>query len=62
MIKIIEHFVSGETKIMGYDHPPYSHNGCGAPDEIVNAVQTGFGFNVTDIDCRQIEWRDETIC
>lgn len=58
MIKIVEHDISGETKIMGFDHMPYSSNSCGAPEEIAQAVFAGFAINVPDFDLRTTEWRD----
>lgn len=61
MIKIVEHEVSGETKVMGFDHQPYSSNSCGAPKEVADAVFAGFAFNVTDFDLRNIEWRNSLV-
>lgn len=58
MIKVVEHDVSGETKVMGFDHQPYSSNPCGAPEEIANAVFAGLAMNVPDFDLRNTEWRD----
>lgn len=56
MIKKIQHEVSVETLVMAYDHQPYSSNTAGIPVEVADAVRTGFGFNIFDLDCRQMEW------
>lgn len=60
-VRIIEHRDTGETRVMGYDHPPYSHNPCGAPDAVVLAVRGGFGLTVPEFDMRTFEWQDETL-
>jgi hypothetical protein len=59
-VKVIDHNETGRTLVFGFDHPQYSHNPCGAPDEIVNAVYAGFGKTVPEFDFRTFEWRDET--
>jgi hypothetical protein len=57
-IKIIQHETSVETRVMGYDHMPYSVNPNGAPAAIEHAVRTGFAFNITDFDLRTTEWSE----
>lgn len=61
MIKIVQHETSVETRVMGFDHQPYSTNPCGAPAAIEQAVRTGFGFNVTDFDLRNTEWESNHV-
>lgn len=60
LVKIIDHHETGRTLVFGFDHPPFSRNSCGAPDEIVNAAYAGFGKNVPEFDFRTFEWKDET--
>lgn len=56
MIKIVEHNESGETRVMGFDHLPFSFNRCSAPEEVADAVKQGFGLNVPDLDVRDVDW------
>lgn len=60
-IKIVQHETSVETRVMGYDHSPFSSNGCGAPDDVTDAVFAGFGLNVFDFDLRDTEWEDSRV-
>jgi hypothetical protein len=55
-VKIIQHETSVETRIMAYDHAPYSRNMTGVPEDIVVAVKQGFAKNIPEFDCRQTEW------
>lgn len=62
MIKIVEHETSVETKVMAFDHDPYSTNTTGVPAEIADAARAGFALYLSDIDCRAIEWRELEKC
>jgi hypothetical protein len=59
---MIHRFDNAEATVtvMGFDHMPYSSNPSGAPDEIVAAVKAGFGKNIDDFDCRDVEWIEPT--
>lgn len=57
-IKIVQHFTSVETRVMGYDHQPFSSNGYGAPQDMTDAVFAGFAMNIFDFDLRDTEWED----
>ena len=59
MIKIIQHTTSVETRILAFDHDPYSANTMNVPDEIVDAQKTGLGLGIPDFDSRVMEWRDD---
>jgi hypothetical protein len=61
MITIIEHNDTGETKVMGEDHSPYSYSALNVPVEVANAVRAGFAMNVRDFDCRTTEWHDDEV-
>jgi hypothetical protein len=56
VIRIIQHETSVETRILAFDHQPYSSNTAGVPDDVVDAVKQGFAKNVPEFDCRQTEW------
>jgi hypothetical protein len=60
-VKIVQHDTSVETRVMAFDHNPYSVNPNGAPDEIADAVRAGFGLNIPEFDARQTEWSEEKI-
>lgn len=55
-IKIVQHDTSVETRVMAYDHAPYSCNTTGVPGDVVAAVKQGFAKNIPEFDCRQTEW------
>ena len=55
-IKIVQHDTSVETRVMAYDHDPYSANTTGVPEEVVAAVKQGFAKNIPEFDCRLTEW------
>ena len=55
-IKIVQHDTSVETRVMAYDHDPYSFNVTGVPEEVVAAVKQGFAKNIPEFDCQQTEW------
>ena len=59
MIKIIEHRETGETKVLAFDHQPYSANRVGVPPTVFDAALQGLGQNVLEFDCRVFEWSDE---
>lgn len=59
MITIIEHRETGETKVMGYDHEPFSMNRTGVPPIVFDAALQGLGENIPEFDCRCCEWKDE---
>lgn len=46
------------TKLLAYDHQPYSSNASGMPDAIANAARLGTVRWLDDIDLRQLEWQD----
>lgn len=56
MIRIIEHNDTGETRVLGEDHLPFSFNRGTAPEEVAEAVKQGFGLNVPDLDVRDVDW------
>ena len=60
MIRIIQHETSVETRILGVDHQPYSYTALNVPPEVAEAARGGLGLNLSDFDCRIIEWREET--
>lgn len=59
MIKIIEHFETGETRVFAFDHLPFSVNRTGVPPSIFDAALQGLGENIPEFDCRVFEWQDE---
>ena len=59
MITVIEHRDTGETKVMGFDHEPFSVNRTGVPPTIFDAALQGLGENIPEFDCRVFEWQDE---
>jgi hypothetical protein len=48
------------TLMLAFDHQPYRYNACGMPAAMEAAVHLGFAQHLTDFDCRQIEWEDES--
>ena len=59
MIKIIQHNTSVETRVLAFDHDPYSANTMNVPNDIVDAQKSGLGLWLPDFDARTIEWRDD---
>jgi hypothetical protein len=58
-MKIIQHHTSVETRVLAFDHEPYSANTQNIPDEVVDAQKMGLGLWIPDFDARVIEWRDD---
>lgn len=44
------------SRIHGFDRMQYAFNAAGVPDDVVDAVHTGFGMILGDFDARQIDW------
>ena len=59
MMKVIQHETSVETRILAFDHDPYSGTALGVPNEVADAQRAGFGLHVPDFDARVMEWRDD---
>ena len=47
------------VRVMGVDSQPWANNPVGIPDQIVKAVEAGFGLNLDDLDARTTEWEKE---
>lgn len=45
----------------GSHNPPYSFNIFGVPQDVVVAVKSGFGANLDDFDCREVEWSEPPV-
>lgn len=56
MVRIIQHETSVETRILAFDHNPYSANSTGIPPEIAEAQRAGLGFHLPEFDARQVDW------
>ena len=61
MIKIVQHETSVETRILAFDHDPYSTSALNVPDEMADAQRAGFALHLQDIDARDIEWRENRV-
>ena len=57
-IRIVQHDTSVETRVMGFDHTPYSATHAGVPDAVVDAIRTGFGLTQPEFDARLIDWSE----
>lgn len=57
-MKIIQHDTSVETRVLAFDHDPYSSNAMGVPAEIAEAQRGGLGLCLPDFDARTTEWEN----